>query len=240
MPPNRARETPENRRPLSALARCISLPADVLNLVKLIMKKINAVIVQMPLIAVPNVLNPEKNPESSDASGASPRDFIVPPGMVMVDAWAVIALKSGAVKAAIAFNESFFFMVLFPIRAACSGVSGGGDLLSKPENHTNRFQKKPITTAREPKTASAAPLKPIPFRATARIRSLSPAAPSFVIWNNRLRMAVMVHTPETTKAIVLYFVSTRLIAEPGSPAVTPSAPGRLSVIEPSEPRLASK
>ena len=195
----------------------------------------------MPLMAVPIVLNPEKNPESSDASGASPRDFTVPPGMVIVDAWAVIVLKSAAVKTAIAFDKSFFFMVLFLIRAAHSGVSGGtGNLLSNPENHTNRFQKKPTTTAREPKTASAAPLKPIPFRATARIRSLSPAAPSFVIWNNRLRMAVMVHTPETTKAIVLYFVSTRLIAELGLPAVTPSAPGRLRVIEPSEPRLASK
>ena len=90
IPPKRANEAPENRIPFNARERCISFPPDVLSLVRLMTKKISAVIVQIPLTTVPIVLNPLKNPVNSDAEGASEREVIVILGIEILDASAII------------------------------------------------------------------------------------------------------------------------------------------------------
>lgn len=99
--------------PLSALDRIMSLPAEVLSLATLITKKIRDVIAQIPLTAVPIVLNPLKKGVSSADVGASPNDVTEPPGIVMVDAWAVITPQANAINPFTASIKLFFF--IFPL-----------------------------------------------------------------------------------------------------------------------------
>ena len=84
--PKRARESPENRIPFKALERCMSFPAEVLRLVRLITKKIKAVMAHIPLTAVPTPLKVLKIALNSDADGACAREGTDPPEMEMEDA----------------------------------------------------------------------------------------------------------------------------------------------------------
>lgn len=86
IPPKSANDTPENRMPFRALDLCMSFPTDVLSLVRLMTKRIKAVIVQMPLTATPIVLKPLIILLNSVDDGASARDITAPPGTVIVDA----------------------------------------------------------------------------------------------------------------------------------------------------------
>lgn len=107
---------PENRIPFKALDRCMSFPTEVLSLARLMTKKINAVMVQSPLTTVPIILNPLKNPASSEAVGASEREVTDPPGMVIVDACAETRVHADAKKVVMDDMSFVIFTLIPPIR----------------------------------------------------------------------------------------------------------------------------